>query len=321
MLTEENARARARAQRDRAAPRPDAGADGDRLGAARPARDLGADRRVAASRSSRTASARCATSSSPTTSWRAIDGHAVEAGINLWKASSDGLTARPSRRPTSSAGRARCWRRPGSSPSAAATVAETLVETSLRGDRLARRRAGAGVRRAPAPGLLNARPQPSVARREGAIAVVDGDQGPGQVAGVFATDLSIELAREHGVGVVAVRRSAHYGAAAFYAMPRRRAGLVALAMTNTEPFVIPYGGAEPALGTNPIALAAPTSRRHLRRRHGDEPGRRQPDLQRARRGPADPGGLGRRRPGEPTTDAAAVTRRCRSAATRATGSP
>jgi LDH2 family malate/lactate/ureidoglycolate dehydrogenase len=32
-----------------------------------------------------------------------------------------------------------------------------------------------------------------------------------------------------------------------------------MAMTNTEPFVIPFGGSAPALGTNPIALAAPTT--------------------------------------------------------------
>jgi ureidoglycolate dehydrogenase (NAD+) len=58
---------------------------------------------------------------------------------------------------------------------------------------------------------------------------------------------------------VTVRRSAHFGAAAFYARRAADAGLVAMAMTNTEPFVIPFGGSEPALGTNPIALAAPTT--------------------------------------------------------------
>ena len=106
-------------------------------------------------------------------------------------------------------------------------------------------------------GVLNARPRPSVLRRAGAVAVVDGDQGPGQVASVFATDVSIELARESGAGVVVVRRSAHFGAAAYYAMRAAEKGLVAMAMTNTEPLVIPYGGAEAALGTNPICLAAP----------------------------------------------------------------
>ena len=108
-------------------------------------------------------------------------------------------------------------------------------------------------------GVLNARPRPSVLKRDGVVAVVDGDQGPGQVAAVFATDVSIELAREHGAGVVVVRRSAHFGAAAYYAMRAAEHGLVAMAMTNTEPLVIPYGGAEPALGTNPICLAAPAA--------------------------------------------------------------
>jgi ureidoglycolate dehydrogenase (NAD+) len=106
-------------------------------------------------------------------------------------------------------------------------------------------------------GVLNPRPRPSVVRRDGAVAVVDGDEGPGQVAAAFATDISIELAREHGVGLAAVRRSAHFGAAAYYAIRAAEQGLVAMAMTNTEPLVIPYGGAVPALGTNPICLAAP----------------------------------------------------------------
>jgi ureidoglycolate dehydrogenase (NAD+) len=136
-------------------------------------------------------------------------------------------------------------------------VAETLVWTSLRGTD------SHGVARVPIyverlrNGALNPRPRPSVVRRDGAVAMIDGDQGPGQVAGAFATDLSIELAREHGAGVVTVRRSAHFGAAAFYAIRAAEQGLVAMALTNTEPLVIPYGGAEPALGTNPICLAAP----------------------------------------------------------------
>ena len=141
---------------------------------------------------------------------------------------------------------------------AAATVAETLVDASLRGVD------SHGVARIPVycerlrAGAINPRPQPSVVRRDGGVAVVDADQGPGQVAGVFATDLSVELAREHGVSAVSVRRSSHYGAAAYYTRRAAAAGLVAISMTNSEPLVIPYGGTEPVLGTNPISLAAPT---------------------------------------------------------------
>ena len=146
----------------------------------------------------------------------------------------------------------------GLEPVAAETVAVSLVHANRRGvdshgvarvvvysERLRR-------------GHMNARPAPAVEREHGAVALVDGDQGPGQVAGVFATDLSVELARRHGAGVVAVRRASHYGAAGYYAIRAAEAGMVGMSTTNSEPFVVPYGGLEHALGTNPIALAAPT---------------------------------------------------------------
>jgi ureidoglycolate dehydrogenase (NAD+) len=140
---------------------------------------------------------------------------------------------------------------------AAAVVADSLVDASLRGvDSHGVARTTIYVERLQAGGL-NADPHPKVLRREGAIALVDGDDGPGQVAGVFATDLSIELARELGAGVVAVRGSSHYGAAAYYTRRAAAAGMVGMSSTNSDPLVIPYGGMDHALGTNPISLAAP----------------------------------------------------------------
>jgi ureidoglycolate dehydrogenase (NAD+) len=141
----------------------------------------------------------------------------------------------------------------------ARTVAHSLVDASLRGVD------SHGVARVPIyvarlrTGATNPRPRPTIINRHGAVAVVDGDRGPGQVAGVFATDLSVALAREHGVGVALVRHSSHYGAAGYYAMRAARQGLVAISTTNADPLVIPFGGLEPALGTNPIAFAAPST--------------------------------------------------------------
>jgi ureidoglycolate dehydrogenase (NAD+) len=140
---------------------------------------------------------------------------------------------------------------------AAATVAATLVEASLRGvDSHGVARVPIYVERLRAGGL-NPRPRPRVVREDGAVALMDGDGGPGQVAGVQATDHSVALARRHGVGLVAVRGSNHYGAAGYYAMRAARAGMVALSTSNSDPLVIPFGGRSPALGTNPIAFAAP----------------------------------------------------------------
>ena len=140
---------------------------------------------------------------------------------------------------------------------AAGTVAVSLVEASVRGvDSHGVARLPIYVQRLRAGGL-NRAPRPRVVREHAAVALVDGDHGPGQVAGVFAAELSAELAGGHGVGAVSVRNSSHYGAAAHYVMPLARRGLIALSTSNADPLVIPFGGRERELGTNPIALAAP----------------------------------------------------------------
>lgn len=140
---------------------------------------------------------------------------------------------------------------------AAGTVAEALVETSLRGVD------SHGIARVPVyadrlrAGGINPRPVPRVVRSSGSVALVDGDGGPGQVAGRFAMDRALELAADGGVGVACVFASNHFGAAATYVLRAARAGCVGMAMTNADVLVVPYGGAAPALGTNPIAFAAP----------------------------------------------------------------
>jgi LDH2 family malate/lactate/ureidoglycolate dehydrogenase len=145
-------------------------------------------------------------------------------------------------------------------PSAAATVAEVLVEANLRGvDSHGVLRLPVYLRRIRA-GLLNPAPQPHVAKQDGTVALVDGDRGPGPVAGVFAATVAAEVAESHGVGVVGVFRSSHFGMAAAYAMRIARRGLVALVTSNAEPDVVPYGGARKAIGTNPLAFAAPAPR-------------------------------------------------------------
>jgi LDH2 family malate/lactate/ureidoglycolate dehydrogenase len=75
---------------------------------------------------------------------------------------------------------------------------------------------------------------------------------------VFATDLSIQLARRPGAGVVAVHRSSHYGAAGYSRDPRRRGGHDRRLDHELRAVRVPYGGVDHALGTNPIAIAAPT---------------------------------------------------------------
>jgi L-2-hydroxycarboxylate dehydrogenase (NAD+) len=95
-------------------------------------------------------------------------------------------------------------------------------------------------------------------RDAGAAATLSGGSRLGPVVASEATAEATARADEFGVGAVGVHDSNHLGMLGYYTDQARREGYVALAITNTEPAMPPYGGAEPVLGTNPIAVATPT---------------------------------------------------------------
>jgi len=89
-------------------------------------------------------------------------------------------------------------------------------------------------------------------------AVLDGGNGMGMVIGHHAMKMAIDKARQYGLGAVAVRNSSHYGVAGYYPLMAAKKGLVGLSVTNAHPSIAPTFGVKPMLGTNPIAVAAPT---------------------------------------------------------------
>jgi LDH2 family malate/lactate/ureidoglycolate dehydrogenase len=112
-----------------------------------------------------------------------------------------------------------------------------------------------------AEGSLTATPTIEVVRESPTTALVDGGGGLGHVPGDTAMKLAIAKCRVAGLAAVAVRNSGHYGAAGVYASMAAEAGLIGIATTNTRrPSVVPTFGVEAALGTNPIAFAAPAAR-------------------------------------------------------------
>lgn len=106
-------------------------------------------------------------------------------------------------------------------------------------------------------GLIKVRPRVTVDRLAPSSAIVDADDGPGQIATTRAIDEAIDLARSTGAGVVAVRNSNHFGAAAYYTRRAAAAGMVGIALSHAEADVVPYGGRTAALGTNPLSIAVP----------------------------------------------------------------
>ena len=98
----------------------------------------------------------------------------------------------------------------------------------------------------------------SVVKDMQATAVIDGGNGMGMVVGHHAMKIAIDKARQHGLGAVAVRNSSHYGVAGYYPLMAVKEGMVGFSVTNAHPSIAPTFGVRPMLGTNPIAVAAPT---------------------------------------------------------------
>ena len=103
------------------------------------------------------------------------------------------------------------FERAGSAPAEAEAVADHLIEANLMGHD-----SHGVIRVAPYIDLLRsgkwtANRHAEIVKDAGAVVVVDGGQGLGQVIAKEATDLGIERARAHGVAVLGVRNSGHMG--------------------------------------------------------------------------------------------------------------
>jgi LDH2 family malate/lactate/ureidoglycolate dehydrogenase len=84
--------------------------------------------------------------------------------------------------------------------------------------------------------------------------------GHSMVASVKAAEKAVELAREHGVGVVATNHThTSSGAIGYYARQIAKAGYIGFICVGNGDWaaVAPAGSAEPKLGTNPLAYAFP----------------------------------------------------------------
>lgn len=87
--------------------------------------------------------------------------------------------------------------------------------------------------------------------------VVDGDDGMGHVIADTAMNYAIDIAKENGVGMVTAMNSSHCGALSYFVEKAAQQNLIGIAMTHTDKIVVPFGGKESFLGTNPIAYGIP----------------------------------------------------------------
>jgi L-2-hydroxycarboxylate dehydrogenase (NAD+) len=105
---------------------------------------------------------------------------------------------------------------------------------------------------------INPRPDMKTTRSGPATALVDGDNGMGHLVMSHAANVAVGIAREAGVAWVGARRSNHAGAAGVYAAIPLQHGMIGIyGAASSANHMAPWGGAEPLIGTNPIAFAIP----------------------------------------------------------------
>lgn len=100
-----------------------------------------------------------------------------------------------------------------------------------------------------------------IVKKENCYAKIDGNRELGHIAAMHATDLAIEMAKEHGVGIVAFDHISRYSRITPYARRIANAGLVGMLTNNGGPMcVAPFGGKRAIFGTNPLCFAFPSNR-------------------------------------------------------------
>src|SRR3954453_2352095 len=109
-------------------------------------------------------------------------------------------------------------------------------------------------------GRANMQCRPKIVKETAVSALVDGDGGLGHVPAHFAMRTAIGKAKEAGIGIAAVRNSAHFGATGYYTLMAAKEGLIGIACTSASSIqVAPTFGKEAKLGTDPWSFAAPTT--------------------------------------------------------------
>ena len=106
--------------------------------------------------------------------------------------------------------------------------------------------------------VINPTPKIKIKNISSSISYVDADNSIGFVAADLAIKKAIKNAQKTGIGLVAVKKSGHYGLSGYYAEQAVKKNLITMIYTNAPPAVAPHGALKSLFGTNPICFGCPT---------------------------------------------------------------
>ncbi|MFI1745420.1 3-dehydro-L-gulonate 2-dehydrogenase [Thalassobellus sediminis] len=112
-------------------------------------------------------------------------------------------------------------------------------------------------------GIINIDTEAEKAEAFGSIERWDGNHGAGIINAKKCTARAIELAKTHGMGLVALRNTNHWMRGGAYGWQAANAGCISILFTNTKPNMPPWGGKDSRIGNNPFIISIPRESGHV----------------------------------------------------------
>jgi 3-dehydro-L-gulonate 2-dehydrogenase len=106
-------------------------------------------------------------------------------------------------------------------------------------------------------GYIKPDKEPVCIHRAGAIEQWNGQLGPGPLNALVCTDRAMEIAREQGMGCVAIANTNHWMRGGTYGWRAAKKGYAFIGWTNTIKNMPAWGGIDAKLGNNPLVIAVP----------------------------------------------------------------
>lgn len=108
-------------------------------------------------------------------------------------------------------------------------------------------------------GLMNPQLEPTCEMSMGAVERWDGHRGFGPLNAKKAMDRACELAKQFGIGMVALGNNNHWMRGGSYGRQAADQGCVGICWTNTKPNMPAWGGKDCKIGNNPVIFSVPRS--------------------------------------------------------------
>ncbi|WP_263365311.1 3-dehydro-L-gulonate 2-dehydrogenase [Edaphobacter bradus] len=106
-------------------------------------------------------------------------------------------------------------------------------------------------------GSIDVHAEPTRVSGLGALERWDGRCGPGNLNAHVAVHRAIALAKQNGIGGVALGNTNHWMRGGTYGWLAAEQGLFAICWSNTLPNVPAWGATTPSIGNNPLVIAVP----------------------------------------------------------------